>query len=291
MKKIILTIVGLLAVAVATGCLYGTARTLFDRNERRTLKGSGHLVTRTFDASRFDGVYASNTAEVTIVKGSGPITIEADDNVMEYARVKVEKGRLRIKLDTDKRYDGFKNVTFRVTVPSDDRLKELKVSGAAKIVAEPVLTADDIELDASGAAKLVAMVACKSCEIDVSGAAKAEIGGKIGACEAEASGASNLKFVARTAVCALKASGAAKITAVGAADKCEISASGAATIDASEFVAAHCDAGASGSGKASVDCTQRLTAQASGAGKIVYKSREGLRVTASKSGAGSVTER
>ncbi len=66
--------------------------------------GSGHLTTRTFDAPRFDGVYASSTADVTIVKGSGPITIEAGDNVMEYVVADVEAGRLRIKLDTDQRY-------------------------------------------------------------------------------------------------------------------------------------------------------------------------------------------
>lgn len=291
MKKIILTVVGLLAVAVTVGCLYGTAHTLFDRNDRRTLKGSGRLVTRTFDTARFDGVYASNTADVTIVKGSGPITIEADDNVMEYVVVKVVEGCLRIKLDTDKRYNGFNDVTFRATVPSDGRLSELKASGAAKIVAEPVLATDDIEFDASGAAKIVAMVDCKSCEIDISGASNAEIGGNIGMCEADVSGAAKLKLVARTAACEFEASGAAKITAVGAADKCGLSASGAAKIDASEFVAADCEAGASGSGKVSIDCTRRLSAHASGAGKIVYKSREGLSVTASKSGAGSVNER
>ncbi len=291
MKKIILTLLTLLAVAVAAGCLYGTARTLVDRTGRRTLKGSGHLTTRTFDAPRFDGVYASSTADVTIVKGSGPITVEADDNVMEYVAIRVEEGRLRIKLDTDQRYNSLNNVTFRVTVPTDGRLAELKASGAAKIVAEPVLTADEIEFDASGAAKLVAMVACETCEIDISGTSKAEIGGRIGTCAAEASGASKLKLVARTATCDLDASGASKIEAIGAAERCELSASGAAKIDASEFVVVDCQASASGSGKVSADCTRRLSARATGAGKVVYQSRENLHVTASKSGAGSVSER
>ena len=249
MKKIILTLLTLLAVAVAVGCLYGTARTLVDRTGRLTLKGSGHLPTRTFDAPRFDGVYASSTADVTIVKGSGPITVEADDNVMEYVAIRVEEGRLRIKLDTDQRYNNFNNVTFRVTVPTNGRLAELKASGAAKIVAEPVLTADEIEFDASGAAKLVAMVACETCEIDISGASRAEIGGRIGACEAEASGAAKLKLVARTATCDLDASGASNIEAIGAADRCELSASGAAKIDASELVLLDSQASASGSGK------------------------------------------
>ena len=49
-------------------------------------------------------------------RASGPITIEADDNVMEYVVADVEAGRLRIKLDTDQRYSSFNNVTFRVTV-------------------------------------------------------------------------------------------------------------------------------------------------------------------------------
>lgn len=295
MKKIIITLVVILAAALAAGSLYAVAGDLVRTiGDKRALKGSGNIVTRTVDVGRFSGVRAFSCARVTLVKGSGPVTVKVDDNMLEYLHVKVEKGVLRIGLKNNEERTGFSsfnNVTLEVTVPNDGEIEELKTSGAARIVAEPVLTAREVEIDASGASRIVAMVRCTTCEIDASGASHVEVGGTMSAsCEADASGASHIRLVAQTDRCEIDASGASNIEAEGSARTSEIEASGASHIDAEKLRSESCTARTSGSSGITVDCTRTLSASASGASSVRYRNSAAteLSIHMSTSGAGSI---
>lgn len=294
MKKIIITLVVILAAALAAGSLYAVAGDLVRTiGDNRALKGSGQIVTRTVDVGPFRGVKAFSCARVTLVKGSGPVTVKVDDNLLEYLHVKVEKGTLRIGLKNNEERTGFSNfndVTLEVTVPSNGEIGELKTSGAARIVAEPILTADDIELDASGASKIVAMVECRKCGLDASGASQIEAGGVADICEADASGASKISLAIRAKRCDLDASGASKIAAQGSADRCDLDASGASSIDAEALKTAEATAESSGSSSVRLYCTRSLKASASGAGKIAYRSDGATTLSTNTSGAGRIKQ-
>lgn len=283
MKKILISLAGVVAIAICAGCLFGFASNRFDKR----IKGSGKLITRTVEVGAFDAVRASSTASVALVAGSGPVTVQADDNIMDRVKVTVEEGTLVIGMTQG----SYSNITLEVTVPTDGKLTALRASGASKIVCEPVLTADDIDLKASGASKLVAIVRCNECEIDASGASKVEIGGDMSCCEAEATGASRLKLVIKAGTCKLRASGASKMEVQGSAASSSIEVSGASSLTADEFVTETCDVDASGASKASVNCTAKLVANASSASKIVYTDGANLNKVISKSSAGSVRER
>lgn len=293
MKKIVLSLVGLAAIAIAAGCIYSVAGTLNNHIVfgGKTLRGSGNLVTRTVAVGQFDAVQASNAATVQIVKGSGPVTVKADDNVMEFVEVAVRNGTLVIGFD--KEINDRRNVTLEVTVPSDGNLKKVSASGASKLTCEPVLTSDEIELKASGASRMAVLVNAKKCEIDVSGASRVEVGGAAEQCDADASGASRLKLVLKTVTCDLDTSGASRIEAIGSAHDLFAEASGASNITADELVATNCKASTSSASKIAVNCTGKLTASASSAGNITYKnSGSGILETHfSTSSAGSVSER
>lgn len=231
-------------------------------------KGSGKLITREFTVAPFTALSASNGANVTLTTGSGPAVVETDDNMMEYVEVKVKDGTLTVGFEDE--CTSLSNVTLRVTVPTDGRLKQLRASGASKIVAEPVLQGKDLKLRLSGASKLVAVVKCGTCILNLSGASKAELGGDMDVCEAEVSGASNLNLVAKADRCSLDASGASKINASGSANFARIESSGASNVNAEDFVTSTCIVSASGASNARVNCSEKLTAEASSASKITY---------------------
>lgn len=231
-------------------------------------KGSGKIITREETVAPFTAVSAGNGSTVTLVTGSGPAVIEVDDNLMEYVEVKVKKGTLSVGFNDD--CSGYSNYTLRVTVPTDGKLKRLQATGASKIVAEPVLKNEDMKIYATGASNLVAVVKCNTCEIDISGASKAELGGDMGSCEAKVSGASNFNLVAKADRCLLSASGASKINASGSARSAQIASTGASNINACDFVISACTVKASGASNARVNCSEQLTADASGASKIIY---------------------
>lgn len=294
MKKIVLSLIGLVAIAIAAGCLYSVAANLdngIDFSRKTTLRGSGNIITRTFEVGEFDAIHARSAVSVQLVKGSGPVTVKTDDNVMEYIEVAVKDGTLALgfKQGSYERH----NVSVEITVPTDGNMKGVKVSGAAKLVAEPILSADEIELKASGAAKMAVLVNAKKCEIDVSGASRVEVGGAAEQCEADASGASRLKLVLKTVICDLDTSGASRIEAIGSAHDLFAEASGASNITADELVATNCKASTSCASKIAVNCTDKLTASASSAGHITYKNSGSgvLETHFSTSSAGSVSER
>lgn len=289
MKKIIITLCVIAAAALAAGSLYAVAGNLVDKvSENNAFTGSGDIVTRTFELDAFSAVRARHSAHVTVVEGSGPVTVRVDDNMAPYVIVRVEKGRLVVGFDDQVR--STRNVTFEVTVPCDGKLTELKASGASKIIVEPILSNDRIELDASGASKIVAMVECLKCEIDASGASKIEAGGVADVCEADASGASKISLAVRSKQCELDASGASKIAAQGNADRCDLDASGASSIDAEALKTLDAAAESSGSSSVRLYCTRSLRASASGAGKIAYRCDGPVSLSTNSSGAGRIKQ-
>lgn len=287
MKKTLILIAAAACAVTVLGCLFCAASNFTGRGG--VLRGSGHLVTKEAAVEAFDKISVRHNAAVYVVTGKpGTVTVKADDNVLEYVDTRVEKGTLKIGLRGE--FNSFRNVTVEVTIPSDGKLRGLSVSGASKIAAEPVLTADEVELEISGASNLAANVKCSICEIDVSGASKAEVGGDMGDCEADASGASKLRLVANMQSCDIDVSGASKVEADGTARTCEIKVSGASSVKADTFVTANCTVRASSASKASVNCTDVLNARASSASKITYTGGSTNNVIESSS-AGSVSRK
>ena len=67
------------------------------------VKGSGSVVTESRDPGGFSRVYLATSGEAIITQdGEGSLTIETDDNVMEYVTSEVREGTLYLEFDTTK---------------------------------------------------------------------------------------------------------------------------------------------------------------------------------------------
>ena len=125
------------------------------------------FVTRTIDAPDFDRVDAARAVKVVITgKATGKITIEADDNIMEYVVVEAKGGRLTATID--KSVNNVSNADVTVTVPANGRIRALDASSAARITSDVTLTADKFSIDASSAARIDAAVKSTSCTVATS---------------------------------------------------------------------------------------------------------------------------
>ena len=97
MKRILLiaVLLGTMITATTYFVCIAAPSVLFGKG----IKGSGNIVTRTIDAPDFDRVDAARAVKVVITgKATGKITIEADDNIMEYVVVEAKGGRLTAPL-------------------------------------------------------------------------------------------------------------------------------------------------------------------------------------------------
>ena len=261
MKRILLiaVLLGTMITATTYFVCIAAPSVLFGKG----IKGSGNIVTRTIDAPDFDRVDAARA-----VKATGKITIEADDNIMEYVVVEAKGGRLTATID--KSVNNVSNADVTVTVPANGRIRALDASSAARITSDVTLTADKFSIDASSAARIDAAVKSTSCTV-------------------AASSASNIDAAIETGSCTVGASSASKITLKGSADKCSIDMSSAAKLSAAEFTVADCSVDTSSAAKATVNCTDKLRAEASSGSSIRYTGD--CQTSISKSSGGSVSRK
>ena len=209
MKRILLiaVLLGTMITATTYFVCIAAPSVLFGKG----IKGSGNIVTRTIDAPDFDRVDAARAVKVVITgKATDKITIQADDNIMEYVVVEAKGGRLTATID--KSVNNVSNADVTVTVPANGRIRALDASSAARITSDVTLTADKFSIDASSAARIDATVKSTTCAV-ASSASKITLKGSAAECSIDMSSASKLS-AAEFAVtdCSVDTSSAAKAT-------------------------------------------------------------------------------
>ena len=176
---------------------------------RPMVTGSGNLVVGTVDIGGVDAVSVGDTCNLTVT--NGPVysmTVETDDNILEYVKVEMYGDSLDVELSPHFRYT---NITFNVAITLPD-LEEVSLSGASTGTLDPFTLGHDLTVDLSGASTLASgTIACRDLDIslsgasslsgvfaasntfvDASGASEAFIGGSTASLYADGSGASSL---------------------------------------------------------------------------------------------------
>ena len=179
MKRILLiaVLLGTMITATTYFVCIAAPSVLFGKG----IKGSGNIVTRTIDAPDFDRVDAARAVKVVITdKATDKITIQADDNIMEYVVVEAKGGRLTATID--KSVNNVSNADVTVTVPANGRIRALDASSAARITSDVTLTADKFSIDASSAARIDAAVKSTTCAVAASSASDIDAAIETGTC-------------------------------------------------------------------------------------------------------------
>ena len=139
LKFIGFLIIGLLSI---TAC---GSNTIW--NSRDVITGSGNVITESREVNGFDGVSHTGIGRVIIVQGDEEsLTIEADDNLLEYITSEVKSGTLELGFTDNVRIDSASPITFTVSVKD---LKELDATGTGSIEIDE-LSADNLNISTSG---------------------------------------------------------------------------------------------------------------------------------------------
>ena len=160
MKKLMMALLAMMAVLFGTtacgGSIFGQTR----------IKGSGNLITRTVAVGNFHTIDASRGVKVLLTDEPGDIEICADDNLIEYVRVGIDGGELKITVAP--RIHAVPSEQILVRVPYNGNIRKLEASSAAKIVAKTLFTGRMLEIEASSAARIRVDAQVETCEIDSS---------------------------------------------------------------------------------------------------------------------------
>jgi len=204
----------------------------------------------------FHAIRISNAFDVYISQGNEDAVAISASKPEYKAKIitKVENGVLIIRFDDDKKFwKGWNGDKQKLTAYiSVKKLDRLNVSGACDVFLEGGISAEELDIDLSGASDLKGKIDAKKLSFDISGASDATISGNAAELKVDASGASDFKGF--------------------------------------DLVTNYCTAGASGASSVNITVNKELSAHASGASSVRFKG-EGLIRDIKTSGSSNVSRK
>jgi hypothetical protein len=208
-----------IVVLVLAGCVvpFGTQ-----------ISGSGPVVTKEFDLSRFDEVAAGSAFEVEIIRSDKhSVSVTVNENLVEHLDVGVSGDTLRIYLKPGIGITGGVTLKAKVTMPE---LTGLDLSGATHTTLGGFDSTKPLNGKVSGASTLRGDITSGDARFDASGASTVALQGSAQDLSVTASGASTVdfgRFSSKDTV--VDTSGASRVN-VNASGQLDVEASGASTV-------------------------------------------------------------
>lgn len=218
MKRLI--ILSILFSTMLVSCRYTTGK---------RISGNGNIKTETRTTGQFHGIAVRGSFQVYIKQDSViSVSIEGDENLLEYVHLKTDDGILEIKKERGFNLSSSKGIKVFVSAPL---FKHLKASGASDIISENKITnTESIEIDLSGACNIKLELMAPEVKADLSGACNITLWGQTKNFKVEGSGSTDIKcFDLMTENTTVELSGAG-YAEVFASIKLDVKVSGAADV-------------------------------------------------------------
>lgn len=156
----------------------------------RVIKPSKKVVTEDVFVEDFQRLRVSSAFTVYVdFKNKEDLTLEVNENVLEYVEVRVVNGELRIDLEDRINLRNGAELTAYVGAKY---LDGLTASGASRIYIKDELFADDLDLQISGVSRIKGTIHTDFTTARVSGASDLDLEGDTDDLELDGSGASNI---------------------------------------------------------------------------------------------------
>ena len=213
------------------------------------IAGTPNLVTKEFDFADFTDVEVGYAFEVDVTRSDTyGVTITLNENLFDYLDVTLSGTTLRIRMKSGYTYT---RTTRRASIALPD-LRSLELSGASRGDVSGFSSEDDMDFSVSGASSLT-LVDLKADDVtfEVSGASRTNGGIEMADGRFEVSGASTVELEGR-------------------ASDVRLEVSGASTARLERFPMGNADVRVSGASNATVEVSDRLDIDVSGASRLIY---------------------
>jgi hypothetical protein len=218
----------------------------------KTIKGNGNNVTIERSTGDYDGIAVSGWFDVDLVSGNeGEITLQGEENLLEYIITEVKDGKLVIKTEkgVNLKSSSWKS-EIRITVPVQS-INSVSMSGSGDIVGKTKIKSDKFSTAMSGSGDI-------TLDIDSS-------------------------------TISASMSGSGDITLSGTTKDFDATVSGSGDIEAYNLEAENVSATVSGSADIQVTAKKSIKARVSGSGDISYRGNP-EKVDTKTSGSGDISK-
>lgn len=199
----------------------------------KTIKGNGNVTTITRSTPDYDGIKCAGSWDFILVKGKeGAITIEGEENLLEYIITEVNGNELMIKTENNINLKPSFNKTITITIPFE-AVDAVSLAGSGDIISKQTIRSKDFETKLAGSGDIILDIEAKNTKTIVTGSGD--------------------------------------VTLTGTTTNFEASVTGSGDIHAYNLNAETADVKVTGSGDIDLTCTKSLKAKVTGSGDIKYK--------------------
>jgi len=195
--KVIVFITGILFLTSFSSCIFNF----------NGIKGNGEIKKESRTINDFSEIEISGVYKVYLTQGtSNSLTLEGDENLMQYITTKNEGNNLII--DSKENLNPTNDIIIYLSFVN---LESIDLSGACEVVSQGQLKFDNLEIEGSGACEFTMDMNADKVDFDVSGASEMRLSGKANQVKIDGSGAIEIKafdFVIND--CDVELSGASK---------------------------------------------------------------------------------
>lgn len=179
---------------------------IFDKK----IKGNGNITTADRSVADFDKIGIAGSFDVELRKGNeGEISIQADENLMEYIVTEVKKGQLKIK--SKKGYQLKSSKTIQITVYFNT-IDAVSLAGSGDVSTSDPINASDLKLSLAGSGDMNLKVATKNLTSSIAGSGNISLAGDTDEFSCSIAGSGNLNgYELKTSVAKAKIAGSGDI--------------------------------------------------------------------------------
>ncbi|AEH02516.1 hypothetical protein Lacal_2676 [Lacinutrix sp. 5H-3-7-4] len=214
----------------------------------KKIKGNGKVTTIKRSTSNYDAVKCAGWMDFILVKGTeGNITIEGEENLLDYIITEVNGNTLKIKTENNINLSPSRNKTIKITIPFND-IDEVTLSGSGDVKNMDKIITNNFESKVSGSGDIILEIDAKNIEAGVTGSGD--------------------------------------LTLIGTTNNLKASVTGSGDFHGFDLEANDVEAKVTGSGDIEIICNGDLKGRVTGSGDIEYKGnprKEDTKVTGSGS--------
>lgn len=216
----------------------------------KKIKGNGNMTKTTRTTSDYDGIKCAGSLDYVLVAGTeGKITLEGEENLLQYIITEVKNNELIIKTEKNVYLKPSNNKTIKIIIPFKD-ISSVALSGSGDLWNEDVINSTNLEIALAGSGDVILDIRASNTE------------GKV--------------------------AGSGDLTLKGSTNKLEAKVAGSGDFHGFGLQSNHTEVAVAGSGDAKVVSNESLVARVAGSGDIEYRGNPKTEDT-KVSGSGSIS--
>lgn len=200
---------------------------------QKEIKGNGTMKSITRTTSDYEGIKCAGSFDYVLVSGAeGKITIEGEENLLEFIVTEVKDGYLIVKNKDRINLNSSNNKTIKIIIPFKE-INEVSFAGSGDLWSQDKITVNDFKSSLAGSGSMVLHVETTSTNSSLAGSGK--------------------------------------MTLKGTTNDLDVSVSGSGKFHGFDLQANNTVISVAGSGDAELFCNGKLKARVAGSGDIKYK--------------------